>query len=265
MSNLATERHGPVLLLTLDRPEVRNALSLTLREELSAALTEAAGDASIRVVVITGRGPAFCAGVDLDELAASAGQPPAAALADSRALADLFRQIIDLPQPVIAAVNGAAVAGGAGLVNACDIALAAASARFGYTEARIGFVPAIVAALLVRQVGDKAARRLLLGADLIDATEALRIGLITEVVPDDELLARALDAAGRLARNAPGSLAVTKELLSRLHGLELDAAIDLAVTANASRRSAPELAEGVRAFLEKRAPSWLAEPPPDRA
>lgn len=262
MATLASERLGPVLVLTLDRPQVRNALSVELRTELSAALTSAAADGSVRALVITGSGSSFCAGLDLDELVAAVGGPEAYALADSRALAALYRQLIDLPKPVVAAVNGAAVAGGAGLVNACDLAVADERARFGYTEVRIGFVPAIVAALLRSQVGEKALRELLLGAGLIGAARALELGLINEVVPAGRARARAVDLASSLALNAPGSLAATKALLGDMAGLSLDEALDLATSANAERRSSPELAEGVGAFLAKRPAAWL-EPGPD--
>ncbi len=259
MATLAREMQGPVLVLTLDRPAVRNALSRALRAELAEALRDAADDPGVRAVVITGRGSAFCAGLDLDELKASAGQSREEALEDSRALAALYRQIIDLGKPVVAAVNGPAVAGGAGIVNACDLAVASESARFGYTEARIGFIAALVAALLVRQAGDKAVRELLLGAGIVDARRALELGLINEVVPDGGALARATEVAAGLARNAPGSLAATKRLLARLSGLSLAEALDVAAAANAERRSSAELAEGVAAFLEKRQPEWLSE------
>lgn len=261
MATLLARRDGPVLLLTLDRPEVRNALSRALRAELADALDAAAADPKVRAVVMTGAGAAFCAGLDLDELLAEAAGAESAgaaeaALEDSRSLAGLYRQLIALPKPVIAAVNGAAVAGGAGLVNASDLAVAAASARLGYTEARIGFVPAIVATLLRTQMGEKALRELLLGAELIGARRALELGLVNEVVPDGQAVARALELAGELARNAPGSLAATKALLLATSGLALDAALATASEANAARRSSDELAEGIRAFLDKRAPAW---------
>ncbi len=262
MAVLATQLRGPVLLITLDRPAVRNALSRELRAQLAAALRAADDDDAVRAVVITGSGSSFCAGLDLEELKASVGQPHEAALEDSQALAALFSQIIELGKPVVAAVNGPAVAGGAGLVNACDVAVAAQGARFGYTEARIGFVAALVAALLERQVGAKVRRELLLGAEIIDAQRALALGLVNEVVPDDAVVERAIELATRMARNAPGSLAETKRLLASIDGLPLTAALQAAALANAARRSSPELAEGVASFLEKRRPSW--QPPTER-
>lgn len=256
MAVLLKEMRGPVLLLTLNRPEVRNALSRELRSELSAALSAAEADSAVRAVVITGSGTSFCAGLDLDELRAAVSQPVQEALADSRALAALYRQVLELGKPVVAAVNGAAVAGGAGIVNACDVAVAAIGARFGYTEARIGFIAALVAVLLARQVGAKAQRELLLGADLIGAERALSLGLVNEVVPDGAALDRALELAMKMARNAPGSLAETKRLLARIDGLPLPEALEIAALANAERRASPELTEGVASFLEKRAPLW---------
>src|SRR5690606_14244036 len=184
------------------RPEVRNALSRTLRDALRAEVAAAEADGAVRAVVLTGAGEAFCAGLDLRELEATVAQSPAEHREDTVQLAELLPAIVRCRKPVIAAVNGPAVAGRAGLVTGCDVALAAPEARFGYTEARIGFVPALVSVLLLRQVGEKHARELLLGAHLFDARDAAAIGLVNRVVDDGPVLEAAVALGRRLARNA---------------------------------------------------------------
>lgn len=243
-------------MLTLQRPEQRNALSHTLRADLSAALREAEADDAVRAVVITGAGTAFCAGLDLGELEATLGLTEAEHRDDSEALRDLLVQVMAMPKPVVAAVNGPAVAGGAGLVTACDLAVMARSARIGYTEARIGFVAALVGVMLLRQVGEKHARDLLLSARLIGAEEAERMGLVNAVVDDDAVLDAACERAAALARNAPGSLALTKRLLLEAGGTPLGEGLSRAVDINVTARTGPEIAEGVRAFLGRREPGW---------
>lgn len=258
MSELRKTDRGPVRVLTLDRPQVRNALSRTLRSELHRAVLDAAEDDAIRAVVITGAGDAFCAGLDLRELEGTVSLTPEEHREDTTALADLLLAIVDCPKPVVAAVNGPAVAGGAGIVTACDVAFASAEARFGYTEARIGFVAALVSVLLLKQVGEKHARELLLGAHLIGAERAAAMGLVNEVVTDEGVVEVAIRFAERLARNAPGSLAATKRLLADLPGMSLREGMAAAVEVNVASRSGEELKEGVRAFLEKRDAAWRA-------
>jgi methylglutaconyl-CoA hydratase len=258
MSDVMVRQEGAVRILTLNRPEVRNALSPVLRQELSEALIAAEDDAAVRAVVITGAGDAFCSGLDLSELASLLDRSTAENRADSRALADLFLRMVRFRKPLLAAVNGPAVAGGAGLMTACDVVVAAEGARIGYTEARIGFVAALVAVLLVRQVGEKHARDLLLSARLVPASEAMAMGLVNEVVPADEVMAHTLARAQAMARNAPGSIELTKQLLAGLPGVGLEDGMRWAVEVNALARSTDDMAEGVRAFLEKREPSWRA-------
>lgn len=259
MAELETRRDGAILILRLARPHVRNALTRTLRRSLAAALTEAESDGSVRAVVLTGEGDAFCAGLDLAELEESLAYPSERHRADSRALADLFIQMVRFPKPLIAAVNGHAVAGGAGLVTACDVAVMSEEGKIGYTEARIGFVAALVSVLLVRQVGEKHARDLLLSARLIPAEEAARIGLVNKVCPKDEVLQLALARAEQMVANAPSSLQLTKELLAGVGSLSLDDGMRWAVDVNALARTGDELSEGVRAFLGKRDPEWTAK------
>jgi methylglutaconyl-CoA hydratase len=258
MSSIEVRDDGAVRVVTLNRPEMRNALSSELRAELRSALRDAGADAGVRVVVVTGAGDAFCAGLDLRELEATVSGSEEEQRADSAALAELFLTIVESPKPVVAAVNGAAVAGGAGIVTACDVAFAARSARFGYTEARIGFVAALVSVLLVRQVGEKHARELLLGAALVSADRALAMGLVNDVVDDGAALERAMAFARTMSRNAPGSLAATKALLREVGSRGLRDGFAAALEVNVASRSGAELAEGVRAFLEKREPAWRA-------
>ncbi|MEJ2289528.1 MAG: enoyl-CoA hydratase-related protein [Deinococcales bacterium] len=258
MQPILTDQQGGVRILTLNRPDVRNALSTELRGALAEALEEAAADDGTRAVVVTGAGDAFCAGLDLRELEGMAGRSPEENRADSRGLADLLLELATLPKPVVAAVNGPAVAGGAGIVTACDLAVMERDARIGYSEARIGFVAALVSVFLVRQVGEKRARDLLLSARLISAEEAAAIGLVNEVVAPGRALSAAIDRARGLARNAPGSLAMTKTLLAGVSSMSLEDGLRYAVEVNALARERDELREGVRAFLEKREPSWRA-------
>jgi methylglutaconyl-CoA hydratase len=175
-------------------------------------------------------------------------------------MARLFRTLYDFPKPTIAAVNGAAIAGGTGLATLCDFTLAVPEAKFGYTEVRIGFVPAIVSTFLLRQVGEKVARDLLLTGRLFDAQEALRIGLVTEIVPAESLMRRAAELAAVLLENSPSSLLYTKRLLSSAARAEIDTQIEAAVRENAAIRSTADFREGITSFLEKRKPKWSSQP-----
>ena len=246
---------GRVATITLNRPEKRNAISYQLIEDLLAALEEVRTSKAL-VLILTGSGKAFCSGMDLENLKALIGRSPEQSLADSHIMARLFRTLYDYPKPTIAAVNGVAIAGGTGLATLCDFTLARADAKFGYTEVRIGFVPAIVSAFLLRQVGEKVARDLLLTGRLFDAEEARSIGLVTEVVAADNLMSRARELAGQLMENSPASLLFTKRLLSEGARVELDRQIDASVRENAAIRSTADFREGVASFLEKRKPKW---------
>ncbi|MGA7859346.1 MAG: enoyl-CoA hydratase-related protein, partial [Terracidiphilus sp.] len=176
--------------------------------------------------------------------------------ADAERIARLFRTLYELPKPTIAAVHGAAIAGGAGIATICDFTVATPEAKFGFTEARIGFVPAIVSAFLALQIGDKRTRDLLLTARLFDAAEAFQLGLVNEVVARAELSVRIQTLAETLIANSPQSLAATKHLLAAQNKVWLDAAIALAMEANAEARVTPDFREGLAAFLEKRKPVW---------
>src|SRR5579864_1913918 len=246
---------GGIATITLNRPDKRNAISYELIEDLLTALAEVAKSTAL-VLILTGSGNAFCSGMDLDNLKALSGRTPEQNVEDSQMMARLFRTLYDFPKPSIAAVNGAAIAGGSGLATLCDFTLAVPEAKFGYTEVRTGFVPAIVSTFLLRQVGEKIARDLLLTGRLFDAEEAQRLGLVTEVVSAENLMARANQLAAQLMENSPASLLYTKRLLSEAAGADLDAQIENAVRENAAIRSTPDFREGISSFLEKRKPKW---------
>jgi methylglutaconyl-CoA hydratase len=241
--------------ITLNRPERRNALTPQMQEEVIAALEEAAAS-ECRVVVLSGAGEAFCSGLDLSVLQELQNQTSAQHRADAERVARLFRTLYELPKPTIAAVQGPAIAGGAGLATMCDFTVAVRGAKFGYTEVRIGFVPALVSAFLTLQIGERRARELLLTGHLFDADEAHRLGLVTQVVAPDELESKVSSLAGVLAANSPEALAATKRLLASQNKVWLEGAIALALEANAAGRETADFREGGAAFLEKRKPVW---------
>ncbi|MGH9745604.1 MAG: enoyl-CoA hydratase/isomerase family protein [Candidatus Acidiferrales bacterium] len=254
-STLKFEDNDQIATITLTRPEKRNAISAHMIEDLLRALGEAENGTS-RVVIITGSGKAFCAGMDLDDLSAIAAQPLEKNIEDSRKMARMFLGIHAFPKPVISAVNGAAIAGGCGIATLADFTLAVPEAKFGYSEVRIGFIPALVSVFLRRQIGEKQATDLLLTGRIVDAPEALRMGLITEVVGSDKLIARAHELAGQLIAASPTSVARTKRLLRQFDDAAIRAEIEIAIRENAEIRSTSDFQEGVASFLEKRAPKW---------
>lgn len=247
-----------VATITLNRPEKRNAISFELIDDLRRALDEVAKSDAL-VLILTGAGKAFCSGLDLDNLKALLGRSPEQNLQDSRTMVRLFRALYEFPKVTIAAVNGAAIAGGTGLALLCDFTLAVPEARFGYTEVRIGFVPAIVSTFLLRQVGEKQARDLLLTGRLFNADEGARMGLINEIVPPENLMTRARELASSLMENSPASLRATKQLLTDHARAELDAQIEAAVRENAAIRNTADFREGISSFLEKRKPTWTGK------
>jgi methylglutaconyl-CoA hydratase len=247
--------HNRVTTLTLNRPDKRNALSFQLLDELTQALDEVERSAA-QVMILTGAGKAFCAGMDLEELKTLTGKSHAENVADSRKMAQIFRRLYDFPKPTIAAVNGAAIAGGTGLATMCDFTLAVPEAKFGYTEVRIGFVPAIVSSILVWQVGHKLARDLLLTGRIFDAAEAYRLGLVNELVEPEQLMNRAGELAMQLMENSPTSLRLTKKLINGFISAQLNVQIEQAIEENAGIRQTADFREGVTSFLEKRKPHW---------
>jgi methylglutaconyl-CoA hydratase len=248
------EVRGSAAVLTINRPERRNALSRALIAELDAGFTRAANDAAVRTVILTGNGPAFCAGMDLDELRGTLGAESDMVWHDAAALSALYEKIYTLPKPTVAAVNGAAVAGGAGLVTVCDLAVSATDAKFGYPEVRRGLVAAMVMPHLLRHVGERAARWLLLTGELIDAADAVRLGLVNLAIAKEALLETALAWCDALSEGGPLALAKTKELLHRCS----HQAVPVAELANASAepRLTEECRGGLAAFFDKKPVPW---------
>src|SRR5438067_7816223 len=246
-STLLLDISGNLATITLNRPEKRNAISTQMMAELQTALDEIERGHA-RVGILTGAGTAFCAGMDLDMLAAIAKQSPAENQEDSRRIAKLFRRIWSFPRPLIGAVNGAAFAGGCGIATLCDFTLAVPEAKFGYTEVRIGFLPAIVSVFLTRQIGDKRARDLLLTGRLIDAAEAKQLGLVSEIVEPDRLMARANELAEQIRAVSPSSLTRAKRLLVCAESAGIDADLERAVLESARMRLTPDFKEGVSSF-----------------
>jgi methylglutaconyl-CoA hydratase len=253
-----SKTHGPVAVITLDRPDRRNALSAAMIASLCDALDLARYDPAIRAIVLTGAPPVFCSGMDLKDAVkiGTATYPDweHKAVADAQALADLFTQVHSSPKPVIAALNGDALAGGAGLAMACDFVIAADSVRIGYPEVRRGLVASIVMHDLIRLVGDRRARQLLLTGEPIPASEAERWGLVNRVVPAAELFDAALRLATGLVEAGPIALATTKKQLDEASRRPSD--LRGAAAVSAAIRVSEEAAEGMSAFLEKRRPSW---------
>ncbi len=269
MNSIELRYEGPAAWITLNRPEKRNAITLEMIDEIAAALEmcerrRRAGE--VRVLVLTGAGTVFCSGMDLAMLKdiaeqTTASSPPAGTAAepaaDARRMAELFAALYRFPAPTIAMVQGHAIAGGCGLASVCDFSLAVPEAKFGYTEVRIGFMPALVTVYLLRLVGEKRARDLLLTGRIFGAHEALAWGLVTEVVPADQLLQRTRELIAELLHNSPGSLVETKRLIERLASQpDFERALEAAAIANTAIRQTADFREGITAFLEKRPPDW---------
>ncbi len=245
-----------VALLTLNRPEARNALNPGMVESFKSTLRDLKDDNEIRTIVVTGAGKAFCSGADLATLKALREATPEENDRDCDNLKELYRQLATYPKVLVGAVNGPALAGGCGLVSLLDIIVASEKASFGYPEVRIGFVAAMALVFLARQVGERLARELLLTGRTLDAEEAKRLGFVLRVVPSGELLYEAIGTAERVAFNAPGALALTKELLWNTSGMSLEGALKLASRLNVLARRNPEMREGLSAFFAKRKPEW---------
>jgi methylglutaconyl-CoA hydratase len=244
-----------IATLTFNRPDKRNAISYELIDEMLAAIA-AVEQSQAQVLIITGTGVAFCSGMDLDNLRTITSRSQVQNLSDSQTMAKLFRTIYDFPKPTIAAVNGAAMGGGCGIATLCDFTLASEEAKFGYTEVKIGFLPAIVSTFLIQQVGEKRARDLLMTARIFSAQEAQQLGIVSDVVSGEQLMEWTRELAGTLMQSSHASLLATKRLLSAFAKEELDRRLELAVEENARIRSTADFREGITAFLEKRKPVW---------
>ncbi len=254
--NLRVEREGALRRITLARPEARNAFDDALIEELTRAFREAGEDPGTRVVVLAGDGPTFCAGADVGWMRRAGGYSQAENEADAGRMARMLRGIDACPRPVIALAHGAAIGGGVGLVAAADIAIAAEGTVFSLAEVKLGILPAVISPYVLRAIGPRAARDYFLTGDRFDAREALRIGLVHQVVEAGGLAAAAERKAASILSSAPEAVRVAKGLIEQVAGKTPEEAMPLTVRTIAERRASAEAKEGLTAFLEKRKPSW---------
>ncbi len=251
------ERAGALARVWLSRPEAHNALSPEMGAALVAAFHGLAHDDSVRVVVLGGRGPSFCAGADIGAMKASAGATFEENLAEAERLGGTFAALADFPKPVVGRVHGGVLGGGVGLACACDIAVASDDAKFGLTEARLGIVPALISPYVIRRLGDRAARELMLTAERFDAATALRVGLVHHAVPAADLDAKVEERAGELLKAGPHAqrrIKMLLELWADSGWEEYRAALPRTL---AEVRSGDEAREGLAAFFEKRKPRWV--------
>jgi methylglutaconyl-CoA hydratase len=255
-ARVALSLDGPVAHIVLDRPDLRNAFDGAMVRELHDAVGAASSRDDVRVLVLAGRGAVFCAGAEIEWMKKVAGFSREENLADAEALADLFETIDRSAKAVVAVVQGAALGGGAGLVAVADIAVAEEGARFGFTEVRLGLVPAVISPYVVRKIGVAAARELFLTGERFTAARAAAIGLVQRVVKLDELDAAVDERVGELLQAAPGAVAAAKALVRGVAGRPIEDVRELTVETIAERRASVEGQEGLRAFLEKRKPDW---------
>jgi len=259
---LLVEKRGPVAFVTLNRPQIRNAFDEALIADLARALGELDADASVRAVVLGGAGTAFCAGADLNWMKRMAGYGYEQNLADARALAAMLKTLDRMAKPTIARVHGPAFAGGVGLVAACDIAIGTPEAKFCLSEAKLGLSPATISPYVVRAMGERMARRYFLSAEVFDANEACRVGLLSSVSASEKLDADIGEILKHLTAGGPAALAKIKDLIRRVSsGSVDDAMIDDTAQRIAEIRVSPEGREGIASFLEKRKPSWIPGKP----
>jgi methylglutaconyl-CoA hydratase len=254
---LQLERRGPAAWLWLNRPELRNALNGDVQDLLLKAFQKLENEKNIRVLVLAGRGAAFCAGGDLARMEQAAKMTRARSKAEAGRFAKLLYRMHTYPKPLIARVHGPAFAGGMGLVAACDLVVAAEEAEFCLPEVRIGLVPATISPYLIRAMGQQQARRYILTGERLASREAHRIGFVHECVPAGELDARVEKLAAQLAQCGPAALARSKKLLTEVAGAPISPRLGVRTAAVlAEARTGDEAREGIRAFLEKRRPGW---------
>lgn len=250
-------KSGGVARITLNRPDLRNAFNDVLIAELHAMLVDIEQDPSVRVVVLAGNGPAFCAGADLGWMKRMADFEHAQNLSDAQALADMLATLHRTQKPTIASVHGAAFAGGTGLVAACDMAIGSLDAKFCFSEVRLGLSPATISPYVLRAIGERAARRYFLTAEIFDAAEAYRLGLLSALVPPDALDATVDALVQHLLAGGPQALARIKDLIMAVSGQPVNEALSVNTAERiADIRVSPEGREGIASFLEKRKPSW---------
>jgi len=254
---------GAVARVALARPEVRNAFDDALIGELTEAFASLSGDPGVRVVVLSGDGPSFCAGADVAWMRKAGGYSREENEADALRMARMLRAIDSCPKPVVALVHGAAIGGGVGLVAAADIAIAEEGTVFSLAEVRLGILPSVISPYVLRAVGARQARDLFLTGDRFDAREAHRIGLVHAVVPAGELEEAGKKKVQSLLAAGPEAVGVAKKLIEQVAGKNPEEAMPLTVSTIAQRRASAEAKEGLSAFLEKRPPAW-APPKPSK-
>jgi methylglutaconyl-CoA hydratase len=258
--SLLLDRAGSVARLRLNRPELHNAFDATLIAALTTALDEVGADAAVRVVVLEGAGASFSAGADLNWMRDMAAASEDANRDDALALARLMRTLDALPKPTIARVHGAAFGGGVGLVACCDLAIGVPEAKFGLTESRLGLLPAVISPYVLAAIGPRQARRYFANAEVFDAAEAHRIGLLHEVVAADRLDAAIERHVALLLKAGPGAAARAKALVARVAQQADNDVVDAAnADLIACLRVSPEGREGIAAFLQKRPPAWISK------
>jgi methylglutaconyl-CoA hydratase len=258
MPSVLIEHDGPVLRITLNRPEVRNAFDEDVIHSLTSAATAAAEDASVRVVVLAGKGKTFCSGADIGWMAKAIAYSRQENLTDAEDMARMMERLDTLPMPVVGRIQGSALGGGVGLAAVCDIVVAADDAVFALSEVKLGILPAVVGPYVMRKIGVSAARELFLTGVRFDAVRARQIGLVHEIVPADALDAAVARRVADVLAASPAGIARAKALIREIAGAHPDDVIGVTTNAIASQRVSEEGQEGLRAFLEKRKPSWSA-------
>jgi methylglutaconyl-CoA hydratase len=256
-STIHTRHENEIGWITFNRPDIHNAFNSTLISEMSAAFSEMENDAAIRVVVLTGAGRSFCAGADLNWMRGVINQSFDENLAESNALADLFWQIYSFKRPVIGRINGAAIGGGTGFVAVCDIAIAAQSAVFSFSEVKIGVVPACIGPYVVKKMGEGKARELFITGERMKAQRALEVGLVNKLVDDEQLDAEVNAMIDSLLSSGPEAVAMAKRLVSGVGDMTPDQFRPWTAEMIARLRISPEGQEGMDAFLNKRTPKWV--------
>ncbi len=255
---IETALNQGIALIWLNRPEKRNAIDDRMIGELADAFDAAIDDDEVRTILLAGRGDAFCAGGDLQWMKRAREFTPQEAHADSARLAQLLRTIHESPKPVVARVHGACFAGGMGLAAACDIAIAGAEAKFSLSEVKLGLIPSVISPYVIRAIGEHRARRYFLTAEVFDAAEAYRIGLVHDIAQEPELDGTVNVVLGQLALGGPKALAEAKQLIREVAGRAIDDALVDDTSARIARiRASDEGQEGIAAFFERRRPSWV--------
>lgn len=260
-SSILIEVDGPVGILTLNKADRHNAFDEALIAEITAGLKQLEADPTVRVVVLSAAGKSFCAGADLNWMKRAAGYTPEQNLADAGNLATLLSTLNHLTKPTVARVQGPAYGGGVGLVAACDIAVATYDALFALTEVKLGLIPAVISPYVIEALGERQCRRYFLTAERFSATDAYRLGLLHEIVPDEEQLDEAVgEIVDKLLKNSPAAQAASKALIRAVAKRPIDAPL-VADTARriTEMRASPEGREGIAAFLEKRKPNWITD------